>query len=334
MGNIHQLCDLSEARVLAGEAPNQQAMRGIAFDSPAETQEREDGFKKGWNSLVKVALAQTPIGRVLGHVPLIEKAYTYHALRRTNYAGLFAGVYESYAAALRRIPASRNRGWDNQESAQIWLSKIDHMQPAAYAPFFWLWKVLREGSTIVDYGGSIGLSYYSYTARRPLPPSVRWIVVEVPHLVSAGKQVARREAATQLYFESDLRAVPPCDILFSAGALQYVEESVAGVLEKLSTRPTHILINKLPLTTGRGYWTLQNFGTAVSPYRVYNEREFLGYFEAAGYFLRDRWSVSELSCSVPFHPECFVPTFSGFHFEMRSQLGAPGVIVNRVVPPA
>ena len=108
------------------------------------------------------------------------------------------------------------------------------------------------------------------------------------------------------------------DILLSAGALQFMSESVPGLIEKLSVKPQHILLNKLPLTDGPAYWTLHNFGRAVTPYRVYNEGEFLQYFEQAGYKVRDRWINNDMSCDIPFHPERTVPEFTGLCLELES----------------
>jgi putative methyltransferase (TIGR04325 family) len=175
--------------------------------------------------------------------------------------------------------------------------------------------LLREGTKLIDYGGSIGLSYYSYTRRRQLPPHARWIVVEVPQLVATGQKVALQQHAEQLEFVSDLGSTPESDILLSAGALQYIEDSVPGFLEKLPALPQHVLLNKVPLTKAQSYWTLQNFYTGISPYRVYNEKEFLSYFENLGYAVRDSWKVPDLSCDVPFHPRRSVPEFSGFYLE-------------------
>ncbi|MCU1239705.1 MAG: hypothetical protein JWO71_431 [Candidatus Acidoferrum typicum] len=268
-----------------------------------------------WNSILRIALARTPIGTALGRIPLLEKKYVRHAMQRVNHAGLFTGVYDSRLAAEQDIPGSRNHGWDNEQSAQMWLGHIDRMQPTAYAPFFWLSNLLREGTILLDYGGSIGLSYYSYVRRQNLPVGARWIVVELPHLAAEGKKVALRENAAQLEFVTDLASTPACEILLCAGTLQYIEESVASVLAKLRALPRHILINKLPLTKAQEYWTLQNFGPAISPYQVFNEKEFLGSLQKAGYSLRDRWEVPELACDVPFHPRHCVPQFSGLYFE-------------------
>lgn len=268
-----------------------------------------------WNSIFRIALARTPIGAALGRIPSLERNYRQHAMQRVNHGGLFAGVYDSRIAAERDIPATRNHGWDNEQAAHMWLEQIDRMQPTAYAPFFWLTTLLREGTTVVDYGGSIGLSYYSYVRRRKLPPGARWIVVELPNLVAAGRRIALRENAAQLEFVTDLASTPPCEILLCAGALQYIDESLTGVLGKLRALPQHVLLNKLPLSKGQGYWTLQNFGPAISPYRIFNEQEFLDSLEKAGYVPRDRWAVPELACDVPFHPRYCVPQFSGLYFE-------------------
>ena len=268
-----------------------------------------------WKMMVKLAMGRTPIGGVLRHVPLVEKAYARRTLHRTDNVVLYAGVYESYAAAERDIPEWRKRGWDNQEAAGRYIFQIDYMLPTTYATFFWLSKLLQPQSTLLDYGGNIGLSYYGYVKRRELPAGVRWVIVEVPQLVAVGTKMAQRQKAGQLEFATELASAPQCDILFSAGALQYMEHSVPGLLEKMAALPKHILLNKVPLHRERSYWTLQNFGTAVSAYRVYQEAEFLGYFEKAGYVLRDRWAVPELSCEIPFHPREFVAEFTGLYFE-------------------
>ena len=270
-----------------------------------------------WKTLLRAAVTQTPIGGALRHVPMVEKAFARRTLRRTDDVVLFAGVYESYAAADRAIPDSRKHGWDNQEAASRYMFQIDYMLPTTYATFFWLSKLLQPQSTLLDYGGNIGLSYYGYVKRRELPAGAHWVIVELPQLVAIGTKMAQRQKAAQLEFATDLTSAPACDILLSAGALQYMENSVPGLLEKMAARPKHVLLNKVPLHRERSYWTLQNFGNAVSPYRIYKEDEFLGYFEKAGYVLRDRWAVPELSCAIPFHPREYVKEFAGMYWERK-----------------
>jgi putative methyltransferase (TIGR04325 family) len=273
--------------------------------------------------LVKDTLANSRVGGWLGRVPFIEAAYGRIALTRKDHTGLFFGIYDSYGEALADIPPSRLSGWNNNASASIWSDNVHQLDPywiqtSSYAVLFWVLRHLHEGTTLIDFGGSIGLTYYRFTRFASLPANARWIVVELPEIVAEGRRVAVREEAAGLEFETTIEAAPYCDILVSAGAFQYMERSIPEFLNLLAAKPAHLIVNKVPVVAGKAYWTLQNFGPAVSPHRVYNESEFIGYFTGAGYELKDRWVVPELDCYVPFHPERCVPEFTGFYFAMQS----------------
>jgi putative methyltransferase (TIGR04325 family) len=273
--------------------------------------------------LVKETLANSRLGGWLGRIPFVEAAYGRKALARTDHTGLFYGVYKSYEEALADIPKSRLAGWDNSASASIWVDNVHQLAPyriqaSSYAVLFWLSRHLREGTTLVDFGGSIGLTYYRFIRFASLPANARWIVIELPEIVAEGRRVAAREAASGLEFESALEAAANCDILVSADAFQYTERSIPELLNSLAAKPAHVIVDKVPIVAGEAYWTLQNFGPAVSPYRVYNEAAFIGYFRNAGYELKDRWTISELDCYVPFHPERCVSEFAGFYFAKQS----------------
>lgn len=264
----------------------------------------------------KVVLCRTAVGSFLGLIPFVERAYSHCVLRNTETDALFAGVYGSYEEALRHIPVQYKSGWDTGKSSKIWVKRPDYIQPTAYTSFFWLSRLIQEDSVVADYGGSIGLTYYGYIARKEFPAAARWIVVEVPHLVTAGREVAVSRNAS-LEFTSELESLPVCDILHSAGALQYIEHGVPGFLEKLETLPQHILLNKIPLTGGDAFWTIQNFGTSISPYRIYNKAEFLDYFSGFGYEVRDNWEVPDFSCDIPFHPEKTVLRCQGLYLRLK-----------------
>ena len=269
----------------------------------------------------KLGLGDTFIGSALGKVPFVESLYRRSALFRRDHSGLFYGVYASYDEACADIPKSRLSGWDNEELTTIWLNDIAPMQASTYPIFLWLSRLLNDGSTLVDYGGGIGITYYAYLRYVPLPAGVRWEVVEVPHMVEMGRRIAEREGSS-LIFSTEPRNALPADILLSAGALQYMKTSVPGFLEAFASRPKHLLLNKVPLTDKPSFWTLQNFGDAISPYQIFNEAAFLGYFKENGYILRDRWGVYEIDCFIPFHPDRCVPYFAGLYFE-RSEQSAP-----------
>ncbi len=265
--------------------------------------------------LAVLGLARTSAGRLLGYVPLSRLAYKTFILSQRKYSALFYGIYSTYERAWDDIPKSRLRGWNHAEAASIWVDQVDPVRPSTYPVFFWLSRTMRESSKLIDYGGSIGITYFGYRHRASFPAGTRWTVVELPELVAQGRRTALQHHADNLEFATELASILDADILLSAGALQFMSESVPGLLEKLSVRPRHIILNKLPLIQGEAYWTLHNFGPAITPYRVYNEIEFISYFERGGYIVRDRWTNNDMSCDIPFHPERTVPTFTGLYLE-------------------
>jgi putative methyltransferase (TIGR04325 family) len=267
--------------------------------------------------LAEIILARLPTGRWLGKLPFFPEFIRERVMARRDHTGLHFGVYKSYAEAYAQIPPSRLAGWDHSESSELWIDQIDPVRPSTYPVFFWLSKLYGENARLLDLGGSIGLTYYGYRRYSKMPANATWTVIEVPKIAEQGRKIAARERATGLSFGSDLAQVGACDLLLSAGALQFMEQSVPGLLERLTEKPRYVLLNKLPMTSGPGFWTLQNYGPAVTPNQIYNENEFIAYFTSAGYKLRDRWAVQDLDCLIPFYPERFVKEFTGYLFERR-----------------
>jgi len=268
--------------------------------------------------VLEIVLARTPAGRWLGAIPFLPRLYARLVFARRDHPRIFTGLYPTYAAAAADIPPSRLAGWDQDDVSTLWVNQIDPVMLSTYPVFFWLSRLMREQSVIVDFGGSIGLTYYGYRRYAGLPPGAAWVVVEMPKLCEQGRRIAEREGVSNLKFIDRLDDAPRCEILLSAGALQFVEHSIPGLLESLPAKPRYLLLNKLPVTPHEDCWTLENFGPAVSPQRLFNEREFLDYFAGHGYRLRDRWLVENLDCLIPFHPRHFIKHFSGFLFELAA----------------
>ena len=265
--------------------------------------------------LFRKAVSRSRVGTVLRRVPALSRAYNRSLLRPHRFPSVLCGVFATYAEALRAIPPDRLAGWDNAEAATIWTEQIDPVRPGTYPLFFWLDRLLQPETRLLDFGGSIGLTYYGYRRYGALPRDVRWTILEVPAIAAEGRRIAEREGETQLHFETEVSVVGAVDIALAAGVLQYLENAIPGFLEVLPAPPPRLLLNKLPFTRGAPFWTLDNFSRSIAPYHVFNETDFLGYFADAGYVVRDRWEVAELSCEIPFHPERHVSHFKGLYLE-------------------
>ena len=273
-------------------------------------------LRRARRKIIEIALCRTLLGRWAGRIPLFRRYYTALVMARQDNAGLYSGVYSSFEDAMNDAPKERLTGWDHDAAASLWLDRIAPVSLSTYPIFFWLGQVYRAADTLVDLGGSIGLTYYGYRGYASLPERAHWTVVEVPAIAAQGLQVALREKASDLTFLDSLAKLTHCDILLAAGTLQYMNLSSPGILESLPCKPRHVLLNKVPVAPQDDCWTLQNYGPAVTPLRLFNERKLLDYYADHGYRLRDRWVVQDLSCPIPFHPERFIKEFAGFHFEL------------------
>ena len=274
-------------------------------------------FDKPSRRHIALVLARTPLGSALRRVPFLEAAYNRRALMRHDQSHRLCGIYSSYAQALAGVPQGRLCGWNNEAAAAIWSDCVNPVRPGSYPLFFWLLQLLHPRASVLDYGGSVGLTYYGYHRYARLPEGASWTIVELPLIADQGRRIAQREGTRNLFFTSDIGAPESCDILVAAGSLQYMARSVPGLLELRPKLPRWLLLNKVPLSEGEEFWSLDNFGPAVAPYRIFNERAFLSYFEERGYVLLDRWHVAELKSDIAFHPGNHLKHHAGFCLELR-----------------
>ena len=138
------------------------------------------------------------------------------------------GIYSSYAQALAGVPQGRLCGWNNEAAAAIWSDCVNPVRPGSYPLFFWFLRLLHPRASVLDYGGSVGLTYYGYHRYARLPEGASWTIVELPLIADQGRRIAQREGTRNLFFTSDIGAPESCDILVAAGSLQYMAAQYPG----------------------------------------------------------------------------------------------------------
>ena len=261
------------------------------------------------------------VDKVEGAVPLIRKwhrfEYEQHFMRIAEWERLFSGVYPSFAAAEAAIPADRNNSYDNPESATF-LGYKTSVRSSDYPVLFWLEKLLPQNPRVFDFGGYLGISYYSFQKHLEYPDNLQWMIYDVPAVAEAGAKLAEeKDARRQLTFTTDLQRAQEFPVFLSFGSLQFPESTFAEIFRKFATPPQHVLINKLPFTERETFYTLHNMGPALSPYRIANQDEFLQSAYDLGYELIDSWDNPEFGCYIPFHPDHLVRAFSGLYLRQK-----------------
>ena len=253
-----------------------------------------------------------------GRVPVLGRAVRlaydrYFDAARGSKVRLFRGIYPDFASALAAAPAGRDLSYDNEASAQRVIDEFLRISPYDYPVMFWLGRIVPNLSTVFDWGGNVGLKYFAYRRYLDFAEDLRWIVCDVPAVVAAGQAVARREGATALEFTTSLDGLASADLLFASGAVHFIERPFE-LLRSAPSLPRHLLFSKVPVYASPSAVTLQNMGTAVCPYHLFNRDEFVRNTESLGYRLVDEWKAPDLSCRIPFFPERSVDAYSGFYF--------------------
>jgi putative methyltransferase (TIGR04325 family) len=247
------------------------------------------------------------------------------ALQRRRFFGthgwqnLHWGVFDSFESA-NDYAARHGHPPRFDMDQRKWLADRLSLLPHDYPVMFWMDRLFgspegRQFTRLTDLGGSVGVSYLAYKPYLHLPDALVWQVCELPEVAQFGRQVAReRGEEARLAFCTDmLPAMEGADVLFTAGTIQYIDSGLEQMLGSLAKAPGHVFINRLPLSAGAAFVTLQNSGVAVHPYRVRNDAEFVQAMASLGYRVVDRWQCVQNSTHVPFHPECTLEHFHGFY---------------------
>ena len=133
------------------------------------------------------------------------------------------------------------------------------------------------------------------------PENLEWIIQDVPAVASAGTEIARNQKSRGLSFTTDITSVLRPHAVLAAGSLQFIEHDFSDLLRRMGALPTHLIVNKTPLTDRPEFVTLQDLGPAVCAYRIFNRAKLVRSIEALGYRLVDSWSNLDFSCRIPFH---------------------------------
>jgi putative methyltransferase (TIGR04325 family) len=226
------------------------------------------------------------------------------------------GVYPTYGEALAAIPSRKRVGFDHREIAKVFL--VERLKPSDYAALYWFSRILPTIHSVFDFGGNLAAAYINYRPYLTYPADFRWVVCEVPAVAKAGEEFARANQLSQVGFTTELSQAASFDVLHSAGTLQFLEDDFAARLAPLPRKPPHLLINRIPLTEGPAFFTVQDSEHTCVPYRVANRIEFTSALERLGYRVVDSWRCAESWCAVRFRRSKTIRQYSGYYFQHES----------------
>jgi putative methyltransferase (TIGR04325 family) len=247
---------------------------------------------------------------VLGQVLELDYRRTF----ATNPRNRFRGVYRSFAEAEAAIPPGELVGYDHIELAGLYRHRMEKANQSDYAVLFWLKGQLDATSFVFDFGGHVGVSYHGWRNYLNYPKGMRWLVYDMPAIVKVGAELAAERPSEGLEFTSDVAAARGCTVLMAAGSLQYTDMSLTQLLDKVGSRPQHLILNKMPIYDGESFVTVQSTGRAFHAYRIYNRAELVTEAASLGYRVVDDWMNREQHCEIPFTRDRDIDAYSGYYF--------------------
>lgn len=118
------------------------------------------------------------------------------------------------------------------------------------AGLMWVAAQARGNLNVLDFGGSLGSTYFQNRAFLRRLSDVRWNIIEQPKYVEMGKK----------WFEDDRLKFYPCvedclaktqpNVIILSSVLQYLEHPYDKLLELLELRCNHIIIDRTPFWDG------------------------------------------------------------------------------------
>jgi putative methyltransferase (TIGR04325 family) len=246
-------------------------------------------------------------------IPLVSDVLRFN-WRFTSRLAACRGVYSTYPEAKRAGASFATAAYNTNIINPPEIIGADaNLRRRDYPVLLWLGQSLREDSKVLNLGGNAGAEYFTYRQYLQFPPSLRWVVWELPGLVKFGEKLTQTLDAPGLSFATRLEDGDGADIVLTCGALQYFEDDLVNCLKRLRTKPRRLLINRVPLYEGNTFFTIQSVLGSVVPYRIQNREELVQSLTDFGYRLVDTW-YQDHEIVIPFHSERTVRRFYGFYF--------------------
>ncbi len=241
---------------------------------------------------------------------VFEKKFATH--KNVNY---FRGVFENFEEAYRSSPPTKHQGYDNLDSARLYKERIERIYSTDYPVLFWMKHFQNQYKTVFDFGGHVGIHFYSYSKVLDYKNIESWTVCDVESVIKEGKKIKDEKNATKLRFANDISSSDGHDLFLASGSLQYLEWELHDTLKEMRKPPEFLIINMLPLHPEFKTITLQSIGTSFCPYYIRKESEFIHGIQSVGYKLIDSWNNEEKKCNIAFEADRSLTFYRGMIFQ-------------------
>lgn len=211
---------------------------------------------------------------------------------------------ESILAKVLDATLKVKRGDAAFERDSVLFDEVQYAWPVATGL---MWAAAQDGGrlSVLDFGGSLGSSYFLNRQFLEGLKDVRWSIVEQAHFVKAGQQYIQDE---QLRFyemiDACVKAEKPNVVLLS-GVLQYLEKPYEILESLIETEVKWLIVDRSP------YWSKNSDSLSIQhvPPQIYSASYPMHIFSEPDFLARMRrcWSLNAEFLS----PEGYVDSPAG-----------------------
>lgn len=154
-----------------------------------------------------------------------------------------------------------------------------------------MWAAAREGGrlSVLDFGGSLGSSYFQNRKFLEGLPSVRWSVVEQAHFVEVGRLHIQDERLVFYPTIAECVAVEKPNVVLLSSVLQYLEDPYAVLDELVRSGAEIILVDRTSFSIAtrndliKVQITPKNIYSSRYPIRYFDRKKFIDWFDKKGF---------------------------------------------------
>lgn len=136
---------------------------------------------------------------------------------------------------------------------------------------------------LLDFGGSLGSTYFRHRQELSEIPGLQWSIVEQPHFVECGQQEFQDDVLQFFYTIGGAVQRAPVDVAMFSGSLQCIPDPFRALENATDTGAPYLLLDRLPIIDDdRDLITIQHvvhpaYYSARYPHRAFSKRRL---FEA------------------------------------------------------
>jgi putative methyltransferase (TIGR04325 family) len=147
-----------------------------------------------------------------------------------------------------------------------------------------MWIAVKNNGrlNVLDFGGSLGSSYYQNKRFLDSVGEVEWCVVEQPGFVEEGLKDFTTDRLRFFYYLDECFKTVKIDVVLLSSVLQYLKDPYLVLDQIKGEKVNHIIIDRTPFISGVDRITIQKVHPSIYrakyPCWFFNKEKFLSYF--------------------------------------------------------